>query len=43
MRRAATQSDYAGDEELEKTGKLDADGKLVIQVPTQPNGRLRAS
>jgi uncharacterized protein YfaS (alpha-2-macroglobulin family) len=29
---------YAGDEESEKTGKLDANGKLVIEVPTQvPN------
>jgi alpha-2-macroglobulin len=26
--------DYAGDAQDEKTGKLDADGRLVIQVPT---------
>jgi uncharacterized protein YfaS (alpha-2-macroglobulin family) len=30
------QSSYAGDEEAEKTGKLNADGILVIQVPTRP-------
>jgi hypothetical protein len=28
-------SGYAGDEEAEKTGKLNANGQLVIQVPTQ--------
>ena len=27
-------SGYAGDEEAEKTGKLDANGQMVIQVPT---------
>src|ERR1039458_5694963 len=27
-------SGYAGDEEAEKTGKLDANGLLTIQVPT---------
>jgi hypothetical protein len=32
---------YAGDEEQEKTGKLDADGKLVIDVPTQVDGKQR--
>ncbi|AXC12979.1 hypothetical protein ACPOL_3698 [Acidisarcina polymorpha] len=40
---SSTQSDdsesdsggYAGDEEAEKTGQLNADGKLVISVPTQ--------
>ena len=32
----ADQSEYAGDEEAEKTGKLNADGILVIQVPTRP-------
>jgi uncharacterized protein YfaS (alpha-2-macroglobulin family) len=33
---------YNGDEEAEKTGKLDANGVLVIQVPTHtdPHGRL---
>jgi alpha-2-macroglobulin len=30
------QSSYAGDEEAEQTGKLNADGMLVIQVPTKP-------
>ena len=33
---AADQSGYAGDEEAEQTGKLNADGTLVIQVPTHP-------
>lgn len=28
-------SDYSGDEEAEKTGKLDANGLLTIQVPTR--------
>jgi uncharacterized protein YfaS (alpha-2-macroglobulin family) len=32
----ADQSSYAGDEEAEQTGKLNADGILVIQVPTRP-------
>ena len=34
---------YAGDEEAEKTGKLDANGTLKIQVPTRVDaqGRLR--
>lgn len=30
---------YAGDEEAEKTGKLDANGVLVVQVPTQVDGQ----
>jgi uncharacterized protein YfaS (alpha-2-macroglobulin family) len=33
---ASDQSGYAGDEEAEQTGKLSADGTLVIQVPTHP-------
>ena len=32
----ADQSNYAGDEEAEHTGKLNAKGILVIQVPTRP-------
>ena len=31
--------DYAGDAQDEKTGKLDADGRLVIQVPTPVNDK----
>ncbi len=36
-------SGYAGDEEAEKTGKLDANGTMVIQVPTHtdPQGDSR--
>jgi uncharacterized protein YfaS (alpha-2-macroglobulin family) len=32
----ADPSSYAGDEQAEQTGKLNADGILVIQVPTRP-------
>ena len=35
MPTRADQSAYAGDEEAEKTGKLNADGTMVIQVPTR--------
>jgi uncharacterized protein YfaS (alpha-2-macroglobulin family) len=36
---ASDQSGYAGDEAAELTGKLDAKGLLVIQVPTQIDGK----
>ena len=36
------ESSYAGDEEAEKTGKLNADGILVIQVPTRPEATASA-
>jgi uncharacterized protein YfaS (alpha-2-macroglobulin family) len=32
----ADPAEYAGDEETEQTGKLNANGTLVIQVPTRP-------
>jgi uncharacterized protein YfaS (alpha-2-macroglobulin family) len=32
---ASSQDNYAGDEQAEKTGKLDANGTMVIQVPTR--------
>ena len=35
---SADDSGYNGDEEAEQTGKLDANGKLTIQVPTRVNG-----
>jgi uncharacterized protein YfaS (alpha-2-macroglobulin family) len=32
---AGADNEFAGDEQLEKTGKLGADGRMVIQVPTR--------
>jgi uncharacterized protein YfaS (alpha-2-macroglobulin family) len=36
---ASSQAGYAGDEDSEQTGKLDAKGLLVIQVPTHVDGK----
>jgi uncharacterized protein YfaS (alpha-2-macroglobulin family) len=36
------QSSYAGDEQAEQTGKLDANGQLVIQVPTHVDANQRS-
>jgi uncharacterized protein YfaS (alpha-2-macroglobulin family) len=38
----ADSSDYAGDQESEKTGQLDAGGKLVLTIPTQVDNRGHA-
>lgn len=35
---SADDSSYNGDEEAEQTGKLDAQGKLTVQVPTRVDG-----